>query len=210
MHKKEGATLTNNEQEHPDIDIAFISTDEVLAWKRPIRLRFKSNETQVSLYWDEQDGYSAIVKKFFEGWSEDEQVEFEEWLREQDNLETLDDLTAWTPREEEERNHSFEDGIKQKSRLQVLMLNWQGRPKAQVQLLTHDQEQSTAAISLGDYSLATIGQMMSLLLLGYQSAIESEIPTQVGYKELVDHIANTPDSGLEEFLDWLVSFRNFN
>jgi hypothetical protein len=52
--------------------------------------------------------------------------------------------------------------------------------------------------------------MMSLLLLGYQSAIESEIPTQVGYKELVDHIANTPDSGLEEFLDWLVSFKNFN
>jgi len=96
-------TMSNNEQEHPDIDIAFICTDEVLAWKRPIRLRFKSNEAQVSLYWDEQDGYSAIVKTFFEGWSEDEQAEFLRWTRDQENLGILDDLTAWKrPNTEEE------------------------------------------------------------------------------------------------------------
>ena len=88
--------MSNNEQEHPDIDIAFISTDEVLAWKRPIRLRFKgNNETQVSLYWDEQDGYSVIVKQFFEGWSEDKQAEFLLWVQDQENLGLLDDLTAW-------------------------------------------------------------------------------------------------------------------
>jgi hypothetical protein len=87
--------MSNNEQEHPDIDIAFISTDEVQAWKRPIRLRFKGNEAQVNLYWDEQDGYSAIVKKFFEGWSADEQAEFLRWTRDQESLGLLEDLTAW-------------------------------------------------------------------------------------------------------------------
>ena len=96
--------MSNNEQEHPDIDIAFIMTDEVQAWKRPIRLRFKGNEAQVSLYWDEQGGYSAIVKKFFEGWSEDEQAEFLQWLRVQENLAILDDLTAW-----KETNTSLEE-----------------------------------------------------------------------------------------------------
>jgi hypothetical protein len=93
---KEDNYFGNIEEEHPDIDIAFISSDERLAWKRPIRLRFKgNNEAQVSLYWDEQDGYSAIVKTFFEGWSEDEQAEFLRWTRDQENLGILDDLTAW-------------------------------------------------------------------------------------------------------------------
>ena len=87
--------MSNSEQEHPDIDIAFIMTDEVLAWKRTIALRFKGNNANVSLHWDEQDGYSAIVKTFFEGWSEDEQAEFLQWTRDQENLKTLDDLTAW-------------------------------------------------------------------------------------------------------------------
>jgi len=95
--------MSNNEQEHPDIDIAFILSDEILAWKRPIRLRFKgNNEAQVSLYWDEQDGYSAIVKQFFEGWSEDKQSEFLRWVQDQENLGTLDDLTAWKPVAEED------------------------------------------------------------------------------------------------------------
>jgi hypothetical protein len=80
---------------NPEIKITYISTDEVQAWKRPIRLRFKGNEAQVNLYWDEQDGYSAIVKTFFEGWSEDEQAEFLHWTRDQEKLKILDDLTAW-------------------------------------------------------------------------------------------------------------------
>jgi len=87
--------MSNNEQEHPDIDIAHVSADEVQAWKRPIGLRFKGNNANVNLYWDEQDGYSAIVKKFFEGWSADEQAEFLRWTRDQENLGILDDLTAW-------------------------------------------------------------------------------------------------------------------
>lgn len=92
--------MSNNEQEHPDIDIAYIMADEVLAWKRPINLGFKTSTQMwrtalISLYWDEQDGYTAIVKKFFEGWSEDEQAEFLRWTRDQENLAILDDLTAW-------------------------------------------------------------------------------------------------------------------
>jgi hypothetical protein len=89
---------------NPEIKITYISNDEVGAWKRPIRLRFKGNEAQVSLYWDEQDGYSAIVKKFFDGWSEDEQAEFLRWTRDQENLAILDDLTAW-----KETNTSLEE-----------------------------------------------------------------------------------------------------
>jgi len=96
----QGETMSNNEQEHPDIDIAYIMADEVLAWKRPINLGFKTSAQMwrtalISLYWDEQDGYSAIVKKFFDGWSEDEQPEFLRWIRVQENLAILDDLTAW-------------------------------------------------------------------------------------------------------------------
>ena len=211
LTKSKEKTMDSNEQEHPDIDIAFISTDEVLAWKRPIRLRFKGNETQVTLYWDEQDGYSAIVKTFFEGWSEDEQAEFVRWAQDQENLGILDDLTAWKrPNTEEEEEPLTDYEIGKKSRLQVLMVNWQGKPKAQIQLLTQDHQGFSSAIALGNYSLATIGQMMALVLLGYQSAIESEIPTQVGYTELVDHLTGQPDSGLEEFRAWLVSFENFN
>ena len=100
--------MSNNQQELPDIDIAFISTDEVQAWKRPIRLRFKGNEAQVTLFWVEQDGYSAIVKKFFEGWSEDEQAEFLQWLSNQENLAILDDLTAWEAPDAEEDDNETE------------------------------------------------------------------------------------------------------
>jgi hypothetical protein len=99
---KEGK-MSNNEQEHPDIDIAFITTDEVLAWKRPIRLRFKgNNEADVSLLWNKQRGYSAIVDHFYEGWSEDKQAEFLLWLQDQANLRILDDLTSWNGVVEEE------------------------------------------------------------------------------------------------------------
>lgn len=92
-----------------NIDIAFIGNDEVQAWKRPIRLGFKPatqvwQTAHISLYWDEQDGYSAIVKQFFDNWSEDEKAEFQEWLREQENLATLDDLTAF-----EQTNTSLEE-----------------------------------------------------------------------------------------------------
>jgi len=87
--------MSNNEQEHPDIDIAYVNADEVQAWKRPIALRYKGKDAFIDLYWDEQDGYTAIVKKFFEGWSEDEQAEFLRWTRDQENLGILDDLTAW-------------------------------------------------------------------------------------------------------------------
>jgi hypothetical protein len=88
--------MSNIEQEHPDIDIAFITTDEVLAWKRPIRLRFKgNNEADVSLLWDKQRGYSAIVDHFYEGWSEYKKQEFLLWLEDQANLRILDDLTSW-------------------------------------------------------------------------------------------------------------------
>lgn len=201
----------SNEQEHPDIDIAFIMTDEAQAWKRPIRLRFKGNEAQVSLYWNNKDGYSAIIEQFFDGWAQEEQVEFIRWTGEQKNLNLLNEETEWAPAPEEEEEDSVRDHeIGNKSRLQVLMVNWQGKPKAQIQLLTHDNQGFATAISLGDYSLSTIGQMMALLLLGYQSAIESDIPTQVGYRELVDQLKSQPDSGLEEFLAWLVSFENFN
>jgi hypothetical protein len=96
--------MSNHEQEHPDIDIAYVTTDEVQAWKRPIGLRFKGNNADVSLYWDEQDGYSAIVKKIYEGWSEDEKAEFQEWLLDSENLAILDDLTAW-----KENNTSLEE-----------------------------------------------------------------------------------------------------
>jgi hypothetical protein len=202
--------MSNNEQEHPDIDIAFISTDEVLAWKRPIRLRFKGNEAQVSLYWNNKDGYSAIIEQFFNGWTQEEQVEFIRWTGEQENLTLLNKETEWTQAPEEEEDSDTDHEIEKKSRLQVLIVNWQGKPKAQIQLLTHDNQGFATAISLGDYSLSTIGQMMALLLLGYQSAMESDIPTQVGYRELVDQLKSQPDSGLEEFLAWLVSFENFN
>jgi len=104
--------MSNNEQEHPDIDIAYIMADEVLAWKRPINLGFRTSTQMwrtafISLFWDEQDGYSAIVKKFFEGWSEDEQAEFLQWLSNQENLAILDDLTAWeAPDAEEDDNET--------------------------------------------------------------------------------------------------------
>lgn len=95
--------MSSNENDMPIIDIAFVSTDEVLAWKRPIRLRFKgNNEVQISLYWDEQDGYSAIVIKFFDEWSDDKQTEFNKWLMEQKNLHALDELTAFTYSQEDE------------------------------------------------------------------------------------------------------------
>ena len=105
--------MSNNEQEHPDIDIAYIMADEVLAWKRPINLGFRTSTQMwrtalISLYWDEQDGYSAIVKKFFEGWSEDEQAEFLRWTGEQPNLAILDDLTAWEPPNTEEDDNENE------------------------------------------------------------------------------------------------------
>jgi len=100
--------MSNNDQEHPDIDIAYIMADEVLAWKRPITFRYKGKGVFVSLYWDEQDGYSAIVKKFFEGWSEDEQAEFLQWLSDQENLAILDDLTAWKRPDTEEDNNENE------------------------------------------------------------------------------------------------------
>jgi len=105
--------MSNNEQEHPDIDIAYIMADEVLAWKRPINLGFKTSAQMwrtalISLYWDEQDGYSAIVKKFFEGWSEDEQAEFLRWIGDQENLAILDDLTAWKPPNTEEDDNENE------------------------------------------------------------------------------------------------------
>jgi hypothetical protein len=202
--------MSNNEQEHPDIDIAFISTDEVQAWKRPIALRFKGNNAKVSLYWNNKDGYSAIIEQFFDGWTQEEQVEFIRWTGEQENLTLLNEETEWTPAPEEEEDSDTDHEIEKKSRLQVLIVNWQGKPKAQIQLLTHDNQGFATAISLGDYSLSTIGQMMALLLLGYQSAMESDIPTQVGYRELVDQLKSQPDSGLEEFLAWLVSFENFN
>jgi hypothetical protein len=105
--------MSNNEREHPDIDIAYIMADEVLAWKRPINLGFKTSAQMwrtalISLYWDEQDGYAAIVKKFFEGWSEDEQAEFLQWLSNQENLAILDDLTAWEPPDAEEDDNETE------------------------------------------------------------------------------------------------------
>jgi hypothetical protein len=203
--------MSNNEQEHPDIDIAYVNADEVQAWKRPIAFRYKGKDVFVNLYWDEQDGYTAIVKKFFEGWSAEKQAEFVRWAQDQENLGILDDLTAWKrPNTEEEEEPLTDYEIGKKSRLQVLMVNWHGKPKAQIQLLTQDHQGFSSAIALGNYSLATIGQMMALVLLGYQSAIESEIPTQVGYTELVDHLTGQPDSGLEEFRAWLVSFENFN
>jgi len=98
--------MSNIEQEHPDIDIAFITTDEVLAWKRPIRLRFKgNNEADVSLHSDKQRGYSAIVDRFYEGWSEGKKQEFLLWLESQENLRILDELTAWErPNTEEDNN----------------------------------------------------------------------------------------------------------
>ena len=105
--------MSNSEREHPDIDIAYIMADEVLAWKRPINLGFKTSAQMwrtalISLYWDEQDGYSAIVKKFFEGWSEDEQAEFLQWTSDQENLAILDDLTAWKPPNTEEDDNENE------------------------------------------------------------------------------------------------------
>jgi len=101
--------MSNNEQEHPDIDIAYIMADEVLAWKRPINLGFRTSTQMwrtafINLYWDEQDGYTAIVKKFFEGWSADEQAEFLRWTRDQENLGLLDELTAFI-----ETNKSLEE-----------------------------------------------------------------------------------------------------
>jgi hypothetical protein len=202
----------SNEQELPEIDIAYVNTDEVQAWKRPIALRFKGNSAKVSLYWNNKDGYSAIIEQFFDGWTQEEQVEFIRWTGEQENLTLLNEETEWTPAlEEEEEDSATDHEIEKQSRLQVLIVNWQGKPKAQIQLLTDDDQWLfSTAIALGDYSLATIGQMMALVLLGYQSAIQSEIPTQVGYRELVDQLKSQPDSGLEEFLAWLVSFENFN
>jgi hypothetical protein len=91
-----------------NIDIAYILTDEVLAWKRPIRLGFKLStqvwqSAHISLHWNEQDGYSANVEQFFDNWSEDEKAEFQDWLLDSENLSILDDLTAW-----KENNTSLE------------------------------------------------------------------------------------------------------
>ena len=84
--------MSNNKE----IRILFISTDEVQAWKRPIALRFEEREVWVTLYWDEQDGYTALIRTFSDDeWSEEQKTEFGEWLRQQDNLAYLDGETAF-------------------------------------------------------------------------------------------------------------------
>jgi hypothetical protein len=86
--------VSNFEPEHPFIDIAFVSTDVVTAWKRPIRLRFKgNNEVQVTLYWTEENGYSCVIEKYFDEWSDDAKEDFRQWLQEQTNLQVIHELT---------------------------------------------------------------------------------------------------------------------
>jgi hypothetical protein len=203
----------SNDQEIPEIDIAYIQTEEVLAWKRPIALRFKGNDAKITLYWNLKDGYSAIIERFFDGWTLEEQTEFILWTQEQENLDLLNEETGGSPGAEEADQVGFPTDVEdlKPQKLQVLLLNWHGKPKAQIQLRTSDAFWASAAvISLGDYSLATIGQMMSLVKLGYESAIVMNEPTQIDYAELVESVRSHGDSELDEFLAWLVSFEHLN
>ena len=149
--------MSNNEQEHPDIDIAYIMADEVLAWKRPINLGFKTSAQMwrtalISLYWDEQDGYTAIVKKFFEGWSEDEQAEFLQWTSDQENLAILDDLTTW-----HETSTSLEDETEKKFEIHKnkLWVAWDGSWGRSDILITDDEQWTREQqIAFGKLSLS--------------------------------------------------------
>jgi len=129
--------MNNNEQEHPDIDIAYVHADEVQAWKRPIAFRYKGKDVFINLYWDKQNFYSAEVNKFFDEWSGEEQEKFLLWLQDQENLMLLDDLTTW-----HETSTSLEDETEKKYEIHKnkLWVAWDGSWGRSDILITDDEQ----------------------------------------------------------------------
>jgi hypothetical protein len=82
--------------EIPEIDIAFISTDEITAWKLQIALRFFGKEAKVNLFRDINTGYTVEVEQYCEEWSEEDKAEFANWLLDQANLKRLDEEVSYT------------------------------------------------------------------------------------------------------------------
>jgi hypothetical protein len=144
--------MNNNEQEHPDIDIAYVNADEVQAWKRPIAFRYKGNNVNLNLHWDEQNGFSAKVNKFFEEWAADEKEKFLLWLQDQENLMLLDDLTTW-----HETNTSLDDEPENKYEIHKnkLWVAWDGSWGRSDILITDDEHWTTEQqIAFGKLSLS--------------------------------------------------------
>jgi hypothetical protein len=85
--------MTTNEQ--PEIDIAFITTNEITAWKQPIALRFFGKAARMNLFLDINTGYSAEVEHYYEGWSIADKENFADWLLNQENLKKLDEQVSY-------------------------------------------------------------------------------------------------------------------
>jgi hypothetical protein len=80
----------------PEIDIAFITTGEITAWKQPIALRFFGKNAKINLMRDINTGYTAEVEQHSEEWSEEDKAEFTNWLLDQANLKKLDEEVSYT------------------------------------------------------------------------------------------------------------------
>jgi hypothetical protein len=85
---KKGALLMS---EADKIRVLFISQQ---AWQRAIALRFEEREVWVTLHWEDQKGYSAVIRTLSEEWSDDQKAEFQDWLLDSENLALLDSETA--------------------------------------------------------------------------------------------------------------------
>ena len=79
----------------PPIQIIGDAPDEVRAWTRRIEMKFDGRAVRVKLHYDEGDGYEAGTPSFSEDWTAEQKSEFESWLRKQENLGHLDEITAF-------------------------------------------------------------------------------------------------------------------
>lgn len=90
----QGETMANNEL--PEIDIAFIRTNETTPNKDGIRLRFFGLEADINIQLDKDTGYKAEVENYYGDWPIDEISNFSNWLMDQANLKKLDEEVNYT------------------------------------------------------------------------------------------------------------------
>lgn len=86
--------MQNNEL--PEIDIAYVSTKESTPGKQTVCLRFFGRAVDITLHLDNGAGYNAEVEKYYDEWSEDEISDFSRWLLDQANLQKIDEDINYT------------------------------------------------------------------------------------------------------------------
>jgi hypothetical protein len=119
----------------PEADKIRVLLISQQAWKRAIALRFEEREVWVTLHWEDQKEYSALIRTFSDEWSDDQKAEFQDWLLDSENLALLDSETA-----QEEVMNNNEPESKFQIHKNKLWVAWNGSWGRSDILITDDEQ----------------------------------------------------------------------